>query len=128
LGGSGRNHLTIYHDNVALLVDRILQEVGKDIVLGLPLGLGKANHIANELYARAAADRSISLRIFTGLTLEPKRWKTDLERRLLEPLNARLYSGSAPCRGPLRKIKKGQSVRRKASVTAPIFSDSRELD
>jgi hypothetical protein len=85
--------LTLYHDNVRALVDRILQQVGTDIVLGLPLGLGKANHVANELYARAAADPGIRLRIFTGLTLEPKRWKTDLERRLLEPLNARLYSG-----------------------------------
>ena len=85
--------MTTYHDNVGALADRILDEVGKNIVLGLPLGLGKANHIANELYARAAADRSIRLRIFTALTLEPRRGKSDLERRFVEPLNVRLFSG-----------------------------------
>jgi hypothetical protein len=85
--------LTIVHDNVGALADRILEEVGRDIVLGLPLGLGKANHVANELYARAAADRSIRLRIFTALTLDPRTWKSDLERRFVEPLNARLFCG-----------------------------------
>ncbi len=43
------------------------------IVLALPLGLGKANHVANALFARAAADPSIHLRIFTALTLEKPR-------------------------------------------------------
>ena len=42
-------------------------------MLALPLGLGKANHIANALYAKAVADRSIRLTIFTALTLEPPR-------------------------------------------------------
>ncbi|MGJ0532774.1 hypothetical protein [Methylocystis sp.] len=55
--------------------------------------MGKANHVANELYARAAADRSIRLRIFTALTLDPRTWKSDLERRFVEPLNARLFCG-----------------------------------
>jgi len=85
--------LTRYHADVGALAEHILDEVGKDIVLGLPLGLGKANHIANELYARAAADRSIRLRIFTALTLEPFRATGELERRFIEPLNARLYAG-----------------------------------
>ncbi|MGD0026601.1 MAG: hypothetical protein ABSC37_18600, partial [Xanthobacteraceae bacterium] len=56
-------------DDPARLADAIVEKAGKTIVLALPLGLGKANHIANALYARAAADRSIRLTIFTALTL-----------------------------------------------------------
>ncbi|WKD48480.1 hypothetical protein [Microbulbifer spongiae] len=54
-------------------IDALLEKAGKQIVLGLPLGIGKANHFANALYARAAADPSISLTIFTALTLERPR-------------------------------------------------------
>ena len=43
-------------DHVA---EAIIARVGKKILLALPLGLGKANHIANALFARAAADPSI---------------------------------------------------------------------
>ena len=57
------------------LADAIVERVGKTIVLALPLGIGKANHIANALYAKAVADRSLRLTIFTGLTLEPPRAK-----------------------------------------------------
>ena len=46
-------------------------------MLALPLGLGKANHIANALFAKAVADRSIALTIFTALTLEPPRANSD---------------------------------------------------
>ena len=34
----------------------------------MPLGLGKANHIANALYSKAVADHSLRLTIFTALT------------------------------------------------------------
>ena len=57
--------------NAAQLQNSIVEKVGKTIVLALPLGLGKANHIANALYAKAVVDSSIRLTIFTALTLEP---------------------------------------------------------
>ena len=56
-------------DDADRFADAIVARVGKKIVLALPLGLGKANHVANALFARAAADASIDLRIFTALTL-----------------------------------------------------------
>jgi acyl-CoA hydrolase len=84
------------HTDPEPLVDRILAETGGDIVLGLPLGLGKANTVVNALFARARADRSIRLRIFTALTLEPPEAKSDLEHRFLDPINERLFAGYPP--------------------------------
>jgi Thiamine pyrophosphate enzyme, central domain len=75
------------------LADAIIQTVGKKIVLALPLGLGKANHIANALFARASADASIRLDIFTALTLEKPRARNEIERRFLAPLAERLFDG-----------------------------------
>jgi acyl-CoA hydrolase len=75
------------------VADDIIARAGKSITLALPLGLGKANHVANALFARAAADPSIRLRIFTALTLETPRGKSDLERRFLAPLAERLFAG-----------------------------------
>ncbi|NQE61242.1 acetyl-CoA hydrolase/transferase C-terminal domain-containing protein [Caulobacter sp. RHG1] len=75
------------------LADAIIQKVGRRIVLGLPLGLGKANHIVNALFARAMADRSIRLHVFTALTLEPPRPKSDLEARFLGPVIERTLGG-----------------------------------
>ena len=83
-------------DDPARLADTIVEKVGKTIVLALPLGLGKANHIANALYAKAVADRSIKLTIFTALTLEPPRAKSELERRFLDPIAQRLFAGYPP--------------------------------
>ncbi|MCX2782417.1 acetyl-CoA hydrolase [Microbulbifer thermotolerans] len=79
-------------DRAEQCVDALLEMVGKRIVLGLPLGLGKANHFVNALYARAAADPSISLTIFTGLTLERPEGHSEIARRFVLPLLDRLYS------------------------------------
>ncbi len=82
-----------YHEAAAPLVDTVIDTVGKDIVLGLPLGLGKANHIANALFERAMADSAIKLRIFTALTLEPPAPAAGIARRFTEPLVERLFAG-----------------------------------
>jgi acyl-CoA hydrolase len=81
---------TIFND-ADLVADRIVEALDGQIVLGLPLGLGKAGRIANALYRRAAADRSVLLAIYTALTLEPPVPRADLERRFLEPIVERLY-------------------------------------
>jgi hypothetical protein len=75
------------------LAEAIIARVGKTVVLGLPLGIGKANHVANALYARASADRSINLRIFTALTLERPHPSQDVERRFIGPVSDRLFAG-----------------------------------
>ncbi len=68
----------------------ILTRVGKHVILGLPLGLGKANHIANALYDRAAQDPSIELTIYSALTLEVPKEGNSLEARFVTPLLQRL--------------------------------------
>ena len=73
------------------IVEDIIREVGTDLVVGLPLGLGKANHIVNALYARAVADRSIRLTFFSALTLEKPRPSNLLERRFISPVIERLF-------------------------------------
>ncbi|HJZ22303.1 MAG TPA: acetyl-CoA hydrolase, partial [Bradyrhizobium sp.] len=75
------------------IVDDLIREVGTDLVVGLPLGLGKANHIVNALYARAAADRSISLTFLSALTLEKPKTSSLLERRFIMPVIDRLFGG-----------------------------------
>jgi hypothetical protein len=75
------------------VADAIIARVGKKVVLALPLGLGKANHVANAVFARAAADPSMHLRIFTALTLEKPRSKPGLERRFIAPLSERVFAG-----------------------------------
>ncbi len=79
-------------DSPDRLASAIVDAIGKKIVLGLPVGLGKAVHVANALYEKALGDSAISLTIFTALTLEVPQTGSDLERRFLEPLATRLYS------------------------------------
>ncbi len=73
------------------LADAIIGHVGDRIVMALPLGLGKAVHVVNALFARAARDPSVKLHIFTALSLEKPRYGSDLERRFLEPVIERLF-------------------------------------
>jgi hypothetical protein len=75
------------------IADEIVRDVGKKLVVGLPLGLGKANHIVNALYARAAADRSIDLTFFSALTLEKPKPSNLLEARFITPVIDRLFGG-----------------------------------
>src|SRR6186713_2241636 len=75
------------------VVDDIIREVGTRLVVGLPLGLGKANHIVNALYERAAADRTIDLTLFSALTLEKPKPSSLLERRFIGPVIDRLFGG-----------------------------------
>jgi hypothetical protein len=82
----------LFTDPEAIAED-IIRDVGTNLVVGLPLGLGKANHIVNALYARANADRSINLTFFSALTLEKPKPSNLLERRFIAPVIERLFGG-----------------------------------
>ncbi|VIO65663.1 hypothetical protein CI1B_07690 [Bradyrhizobium ivorense] len=75
------------------IAEHVIRDVGTSLVVGLPLGLGKANHIVNALYARAVADRSIKLTLFSALTLEKPKPKSLLEQRFIGPVIDRLFGG-----------------------------------
>jgi hypothetical protein len=83
-------------DDVAECVETTLSRVGPDIVLALPLGIGKPNPLANEFYRRVRRDPTLTLKIFTALSLRAPQWHGELERRFLEPLVARLFGGCVP--------------------------------
>src|SRR4029077_7631766 len=93
----------LFSDPEAIAED-VIRDVGTRLVVGLPLGLGKANHVANALYARAVADRSIDLTFFSALTLEKPRPSNLLEKRFITPVIDRLFGGypDLPYAGPLR--------------------------
>ena len=82
----------LFSDPEAIAED-IIRDVGTNLVVGLPLGLGKANHIVNALYGRAVADRSIKLTFFSALTLEKPRPSNLIERRFISPVIDRLFGG-----------------------------------
>jgi acyl-CoA hydrolase len=79
--------------DVEKLVDAVLAEVGNNIVLGLPLAIGKPISFVNALYLRAKSDPNIKLQIETGITLEIPRAKTSLEKKFLAPFVSREFAG-----------------------------------
>jgi hypothetical protein len=95
------------------IAEDIIRDVGTRLVVGLPLGLGKANHIVNALYARAAADRSIDLTFFSALTLEKPRPANLLESRFITPVIDRLFGGypDLAYAAPLRAGRLPQNIR-----------------
>src|SRR3978361_1760710 len=82
----------LFSDPEAIAED-IIRDVGTTLVVGLPLGLGKANHVVNALDARAVADRSINLTFFSALSLEKPKPNSLLERRFIGPVVDRLFGG-----------------------------------
>ncbi|MBU0995536.1 MAG: hypothetical protein KJ737_23820 [Proteobacteria bacterium] len=80
-----------YYEDVKKCVDDVIGKVGKKIVMGMPLALGKPNLLANEFYRRAKEDPSIDLTILSALFLEKPTWSSDLERRLVAPIAERTW-------------------------------------
>lgn len=72
-------------------VDAILAHVPGDIVLGIPLGIGKPNPLVNALYRRIRADSTRRMVIVTALSLEKPVGKSELEQHFLAPLVERVF-------------------------------------
>ncbi len=78
-------------DSASRCVDAVLERVGREVVLAVPLGLGKPIPLINAFYRRARADPTIRLKIYTALSLSRPTWSNDLERRFLESFVARVF-------------------------------------
>ncbi|MBB6086882.1 acetyl-CoA hydrolase/transferase C-terminal domain-containing protein [Wenzhouxiangella marina] len=78
------------------VVERTIERVGRHLVLGLPLGLGKPNRLVNAFYRRARLDPDIRLDIVTALSLDPPRAGHWLEARLMDPIVERLFGSAYP--------------------------------
>lgn len=81
---------------VSAAADFILARVGKDLRVAAPLGLGKPNQLLNEIFDRAAADSSLSLKIYTALSLQVPAPAEDLARRFLGPFSERHWGKEYP--------------------------------
>lgn len=105
--------MTTVLDDVEACADRLIETVGKDIRIGVPLGLGKPVELINALYARAKKDPSLQLTVLTALSLEKPTPSSSIEKAFLEPFLARVF-GDCPSldyMADLRKKKLPPNVR-----------------
>ncbi len=77
-------------------VEEVLERLGRRLVIGLPLGLGKPNRVVNAFYRRAKADPTLRLELVTALSLDPPTPTSELERRFVEPFASRHFGTDYP--------------------------------
>src|SRR5579883_134484 len=75
-----------YFNDYAKAATNLIEQVGKKITIGVPLGIGKPIGLLDALYELAANDPTLSLTILTGLTLSRPVLKNELEKRFVGPL------------------------------------------
>lgn len=88
---------TEWHSDLNKTVDAIIDYIGKDIRLGMPLGMGKPAQLVNAIYERAKADPTIQLTIITALTLEKPKEREPMRKAFTDPIFDRVYGDCAEC-------------------------------
>ncbi|MBP6110357.1 MAG: acetyl-CoA hydrolase/transferase family protein [Rhodocyclaceae bacterium] len=73
------------------ILDEIVARTGGHIVLAIPMGIGKPNRLVNALYQRVQSDATLSLKIFTALSLERPVAHSPLEQNFLGPIVERVF-------------------------------------
>jgi len=81
-----------HFEDVNQLARAIVKKFDGKVTLALPLGLGKANTVANAIYELVAGDVALKLNIFTALTLQ-RPSVSGLEARFINPVLDRLFGG-----------------------------------
>lgn len=72
-------------------IDLAIERVGRELVVAAPLGLGKPVQLLNALYRRACDDPSLSLHLYTALSLEVPAPSSAIEASLAGPIMERLF-------------------------------------
>ena len=80
-----------FTDSIEASIDLVLETIKGDIVLGIPLGVGKPNPFVNALYRRITVNPARRLRIVTALSLQKPVGKSELEKHFLVPLVTRVF-------------------------------------
>jgi acyl-CoA hydrolase len=83
--------MTLHFTDPARCAEATVDRVGREIVLAIPIGIGKPNLLVNALYGLVESDRTLRLEILTGLTLVRPAYRSDLDRRFITPLLDRLF-------------------------------------
>jgi acyl-CoA hydrolase len=99
--------LTLHSSDPVRCAEAVIDRAGRDIALAIPIGVGKPVALVNALYRLVEADKSLRLRIFTGLSLVRPSYRTSLEHRFVEPLLDRLF-GSYPNLEYTRALRAGR--------------------
>lgn len=84
--------MTLQSNDPVRCAEAIVDRVGRDIRLAVPIGIGKPVLLVNALYRLAENDPRLRLRIFTGLSLTRPRYRNSLEERFVAPLLDRLFA------------------------------------
>ncbi len=101
-----RNLIAKLFSDPEAIAEDIIRDVGTNLVVGLPLGLGKANHIINALYARGGRplDQAHSV---SGADAGKAAALELLEQRFINPVIDRLFGGYPDldlCHGALHAV------------------------
>jgi len=92
--------------SVQRAVNNVITAVGPVIKLGIPLGLGKPVQFVNALYQRVKHDATLTLEIYTALSLDVPNPKPGLESALMRPFLQRVF-GDYVAPDYLADIRKG---------------------
>lgn len=90
------------------LVEQTIARVGKRLIVGTPLGLGKPNPVLNAFYRHAQQHVDVELTIFTALSLAVPTAGKGLQQRFLAPFLQRHFGADYPHLEYLRDLQKQQ--------------------
>ena len=96
-----------HHSEPASCAKAIIDRVGHELVVAVPIGIGKPNLLLNALYRQVENDPRLKMTIFTGLTLVRPQYRSSIEQRFVEPLLDRLF-GSYPNLHYVEALRKGR--------------------
>lgn len=88
--------MAIHVQNLTECIETIIQNSGKNLIIGTPLGIGKPNPLLNAIWNKAKTEPDLFIEIFTALSLQVPKGKSLLEKRFLKPFTDRLFGENYP--------------------------------